>query len=120
MLAKDLPSVRRRILLQYVSFLSRLGKSVSKEVRMMKSIAASDIQSTTGKNCISMKNEFNLDPLTMPVSSFAKVYTMYQKREQDTWRLPLLSSLLRERHAMSVTGEDTETISGVNESLCYS
>ena len=120
MLAKDFPSVRRRILLQYVSFLSRLGKSVSQEVRMMKSVAASDIQSTTGKNCLSMKNEFNLDPLTMPASSFAKHYTMYQIPEQDTWRLPLLSSLLRERHEMSVSGEDTETISGVIESLCYS
>ena len=120
MLAKDASNVRRRILLQYVSFLSRLGKSVSKEVRMMKSIAASDIQSTTGKNCSSMKNGFNLDPLTMHVSSFPKEYTMYDTPEQDTWRLPLLSSLLRERYELSVTGEDTKTISDVIESLCYS
>ena len=117
MLAKDFPSVRRGILLQYVSFLTRLGKSLSKEVRMMKSIAASDIQSTTGKNCLSMKNEFNLDQLTKHVSSFAKEYTMYDTPEQDTWRLPLLTSLLREKHELSVTGEDTKTISDVIDSL---
>ena len=113
LLAKDFPSARRRILLQYVSFLTRLGKSVSTKVRMMKSIVASDIQSTTGKNCMNMRNELNLDLLTKPASSFAQKYNLYEVPEQDTWRLPLLSSLLRERQHMSVTGEEAETISGL-------
>ena len=119
-LAKDFSSVRKKILLQYVSFLQRLGKSVSSEVRILSRIAASDVQSVTGKNCHNMRNEFNLDPWTKPVNCFAKEYMMYEIPAQDTWRPALLRSLLREKYDMDVTGEDTETISGLIESLCYS
>jgi hypothetical protein len=115
-LAKD-SSVRKRILLQYASFLQRLGKSVSGEVRVMSRIAAADVQSVTGKNCYNM---INLDPWTQPVRSFAKDYKMYETPAQDTWRSSLLLSLMREKYDMDVTGEDVETISGLIESLCSS
>ena len=119
-MAKDFSSVRKRILLQYASFLQRLGKSVSGEVRVMSRIAAADVQSVTGKNCYNMMNEFNLDPWTQPVRSFAKEYKMYETPAQDTWRSSLLLSLMREKYDMDVTGEDVETISGLIESLCSS
>ena len=119
-LAKDFSSVQKRILMQYVSFLQRLGKSVSSEVRILSRIVASDVQSVTGKNCQSMRNEFNLDPWTKPVNLFTKEYMMYQIPAQDTWRPALLMSLLREKYDMDVTGEDSETITELIESLCYS
>ena len=86
----------------------------------MSIIAAADVRSVTGKNCYNMVNEFNLDPWTKPVNCFAKEYMMYEIPAQDTWRPALLRSLLREKYDMDVTGEDTETISGLIESLCYS
>ena len=121
-LAKDFSSVRKRILLQYASFLQRLGKSVSDEIRVMSRIVVVDVQSVTGKNCYNMVNEFNLDPWTQPAtsSSFAKQYKMYETPAQDTWRSSLLLSLMKEKYDMDVTGEDVETISGLIESLCSS
>ena len=113
LLAKDLPSVRKSLLFQYVSFLKRLGRSVSAEVRMMRCVAASNVQSVTGKNCLNIVNEFSLDPWTTPVNTFAKKYIMYEIPEQDTWRPSLLVSLIREKYDMSVAGEDTEAISGL-------
>ena len=119
-MAKDFSSVRKRILLQYASFLQRLGKSVSGEVRVMSRIAAADVQSVTGKNCYNMMNEFNLDPWTQPVMSVAKEYKMYETPAQDTWRSSLLLPLMKEKHEMDVSGEDVETISDLIESLCSS
>ena len=120
MLAEDIPSVRKRILTQYVSFLQRLGKSVSKEVRVMKAIAAADIRSVVGKNVSKLKEEFDLDPWRHSSRVFQKEYTYYEVPEVDKWRLPLLSQLLATRNEMEVCGEDTETIAGLVESLCYS
>ena len=86
----------------------------------MSRIVATDVQSVTGKNCYNMVNEFNLDPWTQPVMSFAKDDKMYKTPSQDTWRSSLLLSLMREKYDMDVTGEDVETISGLIESLCSS
>ena len=44
LLAKSFNSVRKKVLSQYVSFLHRLGNSVSTEVRLMSRIAAADIR----------------------------------------------------------------------------
>ena len=67
LLAKEFKSVRKRIMLQYVSFVKRLGRSVSQEVRIMRSMVASNVQfvqSMTGKNITNMKEEIRLDPMT--------------------------------------------------------
>ena len=115
MLAEDIPSVRKRILTQYVSFLQRLGKSVSKEVRIIKDIAAADIRSVVGKNVSKLKEEFDLDPWV-----YQKKNKYYEVPEVDKWRLPLLSQLLATRNEMEVCGEDSETVVGLIESLCSS
>ena len=52
LLAKSVNSVRKKVLSQYVSFLQRLGNSVSTEVRLMSRIAAADIRSVSGKNAL--------------------------------------------------------------------
>ena len=78
LLAEQLPSVRSNIF----SFLQRLRKSVSTEVRLMCQIAAADIRSLTGKNCHNIVQEFNLR---------AK-YSQYEVPDADSWRL-LIESL---------------------------
>ena len=120
LLAKSFNSVRKKVLSQYVSFLKRLGNSVSTEVRLMSKIVAADIRSVTGKNVFNMRKEFNLDPWLATSGMFQKSYKFYEVPEVDSWRLPLLSSLLKERQEMDACGDTTETISGLIDSLCYS
>ena len=103
--------------MQYVGFLKRLEKSVSGEVRILSRIAASDVRSVTGKNCLNLGIEFGLDPWKETPGSIRKKYKVYDLPNQDNWRLPLLASLLRERHELDVTGENIENISGLIESL---
>ena len=67
-----------------------------------------------------MKKEFNLDPWLATSGMFQKSYKFYEVPEVDSWRLPLLTSLLKERQEMDACGDNLETISGLIDSLCYS
>ena len=90
LLAKSFNSVRKKVLSQYVSFLNRLGNSVSTEVRSMSRIAAAAIRSGTGKNVFNMKKEFNFDPWLASPGMVQKNYKYYEVPEGDCWRLHLL------------------------------
>ena len=118
MLAKDLVSVRQRIFSQYIRFVQRLPKSVSKEVRILQSIVKNDVRSVTGKNCLMLSQEFSIDPLTVSPGKFNELYKNYAVPEHDTWRIPLLGTLLDQRYEMAACGDDIETVSGLLESLC--
>ena len=120
LLAKNFSSVRKKILVQYTSFLKRLGRSVSSEVRVLSRIVACDVRSVTAKNCLSMQREFNMDPWVVPAIKFKNEYKMYELPELDHWRPSLLSSLLREKYELDVTGENTKTTTELIESLCSS
>ena len=76
LLAKDFCSAREKILGQYVSFLKRLGKSVSKEVRVLRSFAIHDVRSFTGKNCHNLSKEFSTDPLRLLARSTGPTHAM--------------------------------------------
>ena len=120
LLAKEFSSVRKKILVQYASFLKRLGRSVNSEVRILSRIVACDVRSVTAKNCLNMEREFNMDPWMVPAFKFRIEYKMYKVPEHDHWRPSLLSSLLREKFEMDVAGENTKTITELIESLCTS
>ena len=118
LLSASIPSVRKRILSQYVSFIQRLGKSVSKEVRLMRMISAADIRSGLGKNIYNLKVEFDLDPWRCSSRLFQKEYKFYEVPEVDKWRLPLLKKLMATKYEMAVCDEETENITDLIESLC--
>ena len=120
MLAESIPSARKKIMSQYVSFLQRLGKSVSSEVRIMSMIAAADIRSVVGRNVYNMKVEFDLNPWRDSSRLFKQKYSFHDVPEVDKWRLPLLRQMLDNRYEMKVCGEDTEIIDGLIDSLCSS
>ena len=120
LLAEGFPSVRKKILAQYVGFLRRLTTSISPEVRMMSCIVAQDIRSPTGRNCQNLKNEFDFDPWLTSPSTLKSKYCQYEVPEADKWRLPLLSTLLSQRYDLTACGEDTEIVDGLIESLCSS
>ena len=120
MLAESIPSARKRILCQYVSFLQRLGKSVSKEVRLMSMIAGADVRSVVGRNVLNLRTEFKLDPWRDSARLFQKEYKHHEVPAIDKWRLPFLRQLLETRYEMKVCEENDETISGLIDSLCSS
>ena len=119
-LAAPLPSVRQKILCQYVSFCQKLTSSVSREVRIMASVFSNDIQSVTGRNLANIQNLFNLDPRKDPVCSFKEAMVGYQTPDNETWRLPLLRKLMEQRRELSACEEDVANIDELIESLCVS
>ena len=120
MLARDFVSVRERIMVQYVRFVQRLPKSVSKEVRILQNIVKNDVRSVTGRNCLLLGLEFSLDPHTVSPEKFKEKYKFYAVPEQDDWRIPLLRTLLDHRYEMAACGDDLKTVTGLLESLCSS
>ena len=120
LLARDFCSFRKKLFTQYVRFLQRIRKSVSQEVRILSEVVANDVRSVTGNNCLKLAEEFSLDPWQDSPACFGKLYKQYDVPDQDKWRLPLLSSLMKTKYEMAVCDEDLETISGLIESLCYS
>ena len=61
-LSSNLPSVRKKILGQYVRFFQNLLKSNSPEIVMLASTVGRDLGSVTGKNLYSVECEIDLDP----------------------------------------------------------
>ena len=93
-LADTLPTVKKKILCQYVSFFQNMSKSVSREVRIMSNIFSHDVQSVTGSNLTNIGNLFNLDPRKDPAGLFKAKSIDNQTPAVDDWRLPLLRKLL--------------------------
>ena len=50
LLALELPSVKQKLLCQYVGFFKKIRSSCSKEVRILSEIVARDAQTVTGRN----------------------------------------------------------------------
>ena len=120
LLSGGFPSVRKKILSQYISFLLRLRKSVSPETRLMSGISAADVRSPTGKNCHNIAVEFQFNPWSSSPSLLKSSYSYYQVPHSDIWRLSLLTNLLDQRYEISACGEETETVDGLIDSLCSS
>ena len=117
-LADPLPSVRKKIICQYVSFFQNMSKSVSREVRIMSNIFSHDIQSVTGSNLTNIGNLFHLDPRKDPAGLFKAKSIGYLTPAAEEWRLPLLRKLLAKRSEFFTCEEDTSTIDDLIESLC--
>ena len=119
-LAGSLPSVKKKLLCQYVTFASKLATSVSREVRIMSAVFSNDIQSVTGRNLANIEQLFNLDPRREPVGSFKEKMVGHETPASDEWRLPLLRKLLNKRREFSACDDETSTLDELIESLCAS
>ena len=119
-LAAPLPSVRKKLLCQFVGFCHKLSTSASWEIRILAKIAGSDIGSTTCKNLKNIQEEFNVCPWSNTASKFKREYKGYLVPPEDSWRLPLLRKLLDQRREMVTCDEDVGTITSLIDSLCFS
>ena len=119
-LADPLPSVRKKIICQYVKFFQNMSKSVSREVRIMANIFSHDIQSVTGSNLANIENLCSMDPRRHSSGLFKTKVFGYLTPAVDEWRLPFLRKLLAKRSEFFTCEEDTSTIDDLIESLCAS
>ena len=117
-MAKEVRSARQQILGLYVGFLSRLGRSVSSEVRIMFITAVQDIRSVTGGNCFRMEQEFGFNPSQVTAKNFNSQYSYYHLPDQEEWRLSYLLDLLKNKYDMKACDDDTSIVDTLIESLC--
>ena len=120
LLAKDFASVKEKIFSQYTRFVQKLRQSTSKEVRILQNIVKNDVRSVTGRNCLMLAQEFDIDPNTVGSQKFKDLYQCYGIPGQDLWRISILDTLLQNRYEMTACGEDTDVVSGLIQSLCSS
>ena len=73
LLALELPSVKQKLLCQYVGFFKKIRSSCSKEVRILSEIVAIDAQIVTGRNLLNIEHEYLLNPWIEPVKMFKEV-----------------------------------------------
>ena len=119
-LASGLPSTRKRLLSQYVSFFRKLRQSTCKEVRVLALIVARNVRSPTGHNLKQIEKEFKCSIWTMSGHLLSNRYKETEVPEMDLWRLPLLDQLLAQRQEMEVCGEEVVEITALIDSLCSS
>ena len=119
-LSSGIPSVRQKILGQYLGFFQKLVSSPSPEISLLANLVARDAGSVTAKNLSNIENEFELDPWVSSSAQLREKYTFYRVPEEDKWRAPLLVKLLDQKNEMTTMKENTKTISEVIDSLCCS
>ena len=101
MLSGDLPSVRKQILCQYVSFFRKLMQSPLREVRILANLVGRDTNSVTGRNLSNLMEEFpTLDPWTHGAGYFKTEYKGYPVSNIYQWRSPLQNKLLYQHREM--------------------
>ena len=120
LLGLGLPSVRQKLLCQYIGFFSNLRRSASWEVRLLSEMTARDAQSVIGRNLLYIKTEFGLSPWSEPVKNFKLRDIRIPLPEIDEWRVAFLTKLLQERRELDICGEDTAEATSLIISLCKS
>ena len=118
LLSCQVASVRCNILSQYVGFVKKLSNNRSSEIRLLCRVAASDIRSTLSKNCRNLSDEFGINPWVDSPKKIRFNYKYYSIPEMDSWRIPLMNTLLRERFELDALGEETYTVNELIASLC--
>ena len=69
LLGLGMPSVRQRLLCQYVGYVRKMFKSSSKEVRVLSQILARNAQSVTGRTFSTSRMSFSLILRSIPLDS---------------------------------------------------
>ena len=84
-LSGKLPSVREKLISQYIGFFKKLLSSKSLEIAMMANLVGRDMGSVTGKNLYNIECEFGLDPWKCSPWELKKVYKYYTVPDADMW-----------------------------------
>ena len=83
-LSCGIPSVRQKVLGQYLGFFQKLLVSESSEIRLLASVVGRDAGSVTGSNLINLEEEFRLDPWVSSSSQLAEMYSGYEAPAEDS------------------------------------
>ena len=119
-LAKELSSVRRNLLTRYTVFCKNILNKSSMEVRLLARIAVADIRSNTGKNICKISKEIGNDALQVSKYQVGEALVRSDVPVEDTWKIPLLTRLLKDRQQLRVDCLDTEPVDELIEVVCTS
>ena len=117
--AAGLVTLRHQVISRYPGFFRNLLSSPSKEVRLLSRIVASDPRSTT---CTNLRYVESLTGFSQP-----ELYSSHRIRaslprkevpENETWRLGLISSLMKLKDEKYLRSADSKTICAMLDSLC--
>ena len=120
LLSGNLPSVRKKILVQYVRFSQNLLKRKSPEIVMLANTVGIDLGPVTGKNLFNVGCEFDLDPWKCSPDILKKMYSYYSVPDVDKWRLPFLGKPFEQKMDMEACEENSQSIRELIDSLCSS
>ena len=105
---------------RFLKFGHKLSISSSKETATLAGLCQADARSTLGKNIRNIAIETCKDPRWSSYYEYRGSFRKNLVPEEDTWRIPLLGTLLEERRVMKIMDEDTENIQELIDSLCSS
>jgi len=94
---------------------SKLSSSKATPVKFLVNIVARDIRSTTARNFHLIQQETYLDPWMNRGKAIEE--KLLRVPDEDIWRLPLLCKFFMQRQEMELNLENTETITGLIDSL---
>ena len=118
-LAADVAPLRNQVLARYAGFYRGLLSSPSREVRAMARIVSDDPRSSTCRNLRLLRQVTGLSQPHL-LSNYRMKASLPVKSvpEKESWRLGLLTTLLRWRVEKHTRAEDTSRICAMIESLC--
>ena len=119
-LAPQFLPTKVELMSRFVKFFKSLKQSASFEVCLLAKIAYADARSTTRKNLILIENETGLDPLNVSPCEVKNAFVPCQVPRNQEWRLNLLIDFLNERREIDACLKNTEIITHMIDSLCYS
>ena len=118
-LAADVAPLRNQVLARYAGFYRGLLSSPSREIRAMTRIVSDDPRSSTCRNLRLLRQVTGLSQPHL-LSNYRMKASLPVKSVpvKESWRLGLLTALLRVRVEKNSRAEDTSSICAMIESLC--
>ena len=112
------PLLRNMVLSRYPTFYQNLTRSPSVEVSLMAEMASKDARTTTAGNLEYLASLTSLDCATASKLEVKSLLPVEMVPENESWRLGLLDTLLKERCCIEKEGGDTKRVISMISSLC--
>ena len=119
-LAPQFLPIKVELMSRFVKFFKSLLESTSFEMCLMAKIACSDVRSITKKNLSFIEANTELNPHFASPSEIKYSYVPQKVPRNQEWRFNLLLDLLNERRQLDACMKNTEIITHMIDSLCYS
>ena len=120
MLSGGATSAQYDVFSRYAGFVKKLRTSSNYEVRILFNIVSRDIRSQTGQNMDLVSDQCNrLDLISSSIKEMKeKLHLKTDIPPEAAWRVPYLAKLLTQRQENIYSGQPTELLTIMIDSLC--